>query len=185
MSCSRARRELLEHFALGEELGSCSGPHLAHLESCADCRREMGIDRELVDNLRRALRERVGSHAPSQASWGLVRRRTVDRPVRPWTVRVAHWGGVVSAAAAGIMMFAVATAPDTSIFPGTQSAFVAPAARRAVPPIEEVRDWPPADSSTYLAPQTYPPLPGWPMQTQLSDEAATRDGEPSIPGRMR
>jgi anti-sigma factor RsiW len=185
MSCSRARRELLELFALGEELGPRSGPHLAHLESCADCRREMGIDRALVENLRRALRARVEGRAPSEGSWGLVRRRTVDRPMRPWTVRVVHWGGIASAAAAGIMMFAVATAPGTTLFPGTESPFVASAARRAVPPVEEARGWPPEHSSTYPAPQTYPPLPGWPMQTQISDEAATRDGEPPIPGRMR
>lgn len=186
MSCSQARRELLEHFALGEELGSRSGPHLAHLESCADCRREMGIDRELVENLRRALRDRVEGSAPSEASWGLVRRRTVDRPVRPWTVRVVHWGGIASAAAAAsIMTFAIATAPGTTLLPGTESPFVASAARRAVPPLEEARGWPPEQSSTYPAPQTYPPLPGWPTQTQMSDEAAPRDGEPPIPGRMQ
>lgn len=183
MSCSQARRELLESFALGEELGPRSEPHLSHLESCAPCRREMGIDRELVENLRRALRQRVEGAAPPEASWGLVRRRTVDRPVRPWTVRVVHWRGMVSAAAAGIMMFAVATAPETTLLPVTQSPFVASAARRVVP-VEEARAWPPEPSSTYLAPQKYPP-PGWPMQTHFPDEAATRDGEPPIPGLMR
>jgi anti-sigma factor RsiW len=182
VSCSQARRQLLEQFALGEELTPRSGPHLAHLESCADCRREMGIDRELVESLRRALQERVEGYAPSEASWGLIRRRTVDRPVRPWAVRVMHWRGLASAAAAaGIMIFAVATAPDTRLLPISQSPFVAAAARRAVPPLEEA--WPPELSSTYVAPQTYPPLPGWPMRT--STEAATRDAEPPIPGRMR
>jgi hypothetical protein len=92
---------------------------------------------------------------------------------------------VSAAAAAGIMTFAVATAPETRLFPDTQSPFVASAARRAVPPVEEARGWPPAYASTYLAPQTDPPLPGWPMQTQMSDEAARRDGEPPITGRMR
>jgi anti-sigma factor RsiW len=182
VSCSQARRQLLEQFALGEELTSRSGPHLAHLESCADCRREMGIDRELVESLRRALQERVEGYVPSEASWGLVRGRTVDRPVRPWTVRVMHWRGLASAAAAaGIMIFAVATAPDTRLLPISQSPFVAAAARRAVPPLEEA--WPAELSSAYVAPQTYPPLPGWPMRT--STETATRDAEPLIPGRMR
>jgi anti-sigma factor RsiW len=183
VSCSRARRELLEHFALGEELGPRSGPHLAHLESCADCRREVGIDRQVVQNLRRALRERVEGGAPSEASWELVRRRTVDRPVRPWTVRVVHWGGMVSAAAAaGIMMFAVATAPETRLFPGTESPFVASAARRAVPPVEDAIGWPPAPQGLYVAPQTDAPLPGQRMQLKMAGEAATRDGEPPIPG---
>jgi hypothetical protein len=187
MSCSRARRELLEHFALGEELGPGSGPHLAHIESCADCRREVGIDRQLVEHLRRALRERVeGGGAPSEASWGVVRRRTVDSSVRPWTVRMAHWGGMVSAAAAaGIMIFSVATAPEIRLFPETQSPVVASAARRALPPVEETRAWPPPYSSAYLAPQMDGPLPGWPMQTQMSDGAAQRDSDPPIPGHMR
>jgi hypothetical protein len=185
MTCSRVRRELLEHFALGEELGPRSVPHLAHLESCAACRREVGIDRELLENLRRALRQRVEGRSLSGASWERVRRRTVDRPVRPWTVRVAHWGGMASAAAAAsIMIFAVVTAPDTTLFPGTQSPFVASAARRAVP-VEDATDQAAAPSNTYPAPQADGPLPGWPMQTQMSDGAGRRDGEPPITGRMR
>jgi anti-sigma factor RsiW len=151
-----------------------------------DCRREVGIDRELVENLRRALRERVEGSAPSEASWGLVRRRTVDRPVRPWTVRVLRWGGMASAAAAGIMMFAVATTSPTRLLPGAQSpVFVASLARRAVPPVEEAIGWPPANSNTYPAAQADPPLPGWPMDTQTADEGATSNGDPPIPGRMR
>jgi anti-sigma factor RsiW len=186
MSCSQARRELLEHFALGEELGSRSMPHLAHLESCADCRREVGIDRQLVESLRRALRQRVEGHAPSEASWELVRRRTVDRPAVPWTVRLGHWGGMASAAAAaGVMIFAVATAQETTLFPETQSPFVASAAWRAVPPVEEAAVSAPTLWNTYRPPQADGPLPGWPMQTQMSDETGRRDGEPPITGRMR
>ena len=183
MSCSRARRELLGYFALGEELGPGSGPLLTHVESCAQCRRDLGIDRELINNLRRALQERVEGNASSEASWGLVRRRTVERPVPPWTVRVAHWKGMVSAAAAaGMMLFAVATAPDTTVLPVTQPT-VASAARRVVPPLEDARP-PEVFSSTYLAPQKYPP-PGWPMQTQFPDEDASREGDPPIPGIMQ
>lgn len=186
MSCSEARRQLLEQFALGQELTYRSGPHLAHLESCADCRREMGIDRELAENLRRALRGRVEGYAPSGASWGQIRSRTVDQPVRPWAVRVLHGRGMVSAAAAaGMMIFAVATAPQSRLLPMSQSPFVASAARRVVPPVEEARVWPSALSSTYLAPQTYPPLPGWPMQTHTSEEVATLHGDLPIPGGMR
>ncbi len=185
MSCKRAQRELLEQFALGEELGSRSGPHLAHLVSCAECRREVGIDRELVENLRRALRERVEGSAPSQASWELVRRRTIDRPARPWTTRVVQWGGMVSAAAAaGTMMFAVVTAPE-SRFAGTQSPFIASAARRAVPPVDEAGGLSGADSSVYIATQTEPPLPGWPVRPQFSKSAPSRDSDPPITGHMR
>jgi len=185
MSCSQVRRELLQHFALAEELGPRSAPHLAHIESCAECRQEVGIDRELVRQLRRALRERVEGSAASEGSWELVRRRTIDRPERPWTVRALHWGGVASAAAAAIMMFAVATAPESRLLPGTQSPFVASAARRAVPPVEEANGPPPAQSSAYVAPQADPPLRGWPMRTQMSDETTTRDVDPPITGHMR
>jgi anti-sigma factor RsiW len=185
MTCSQVRRELLEHFAFREELGPSSGPHLAHLESCADCRREVGMDRALVRQLRRALRERVEGSSPSVASWELVRRRTVDRPVRPWTVRVLQWRGVVSAAAAGIMVFAVATAPQTRVLPGAQSpVFVAPSARRGVPPVDEGSVWSLALANTYWAPRADAPLPGWPMATQMADEVATNFSEPPT-GRMR
>lgn len=186
MSCSQVQRELLEHFAFREELGPRSWPHLAHLEACADCRQEVGIDRALVRQLRHALRERVEGSAPSAASWRLVRGRTVDRPAQPWTVRFVRWGGMLSAAAtAGIMLFAVATAPETTLFAGTQSpVLVASAAKRAVP-VEEAPGWPPAYSTTYVAPEAEPPLPGWPMRTQSSDEVETRDGEPPIPRRTR
>ena len=64
MSCKRARRELLDYFAFGEDLGSRSDPYLAHMQSCAECREEVGIDRTLVKSLRRALRERVEGRAP-------------------------------------------------------------------------------------------------------------------------
>jgi anti-sigma factor RsiW len=185
VSCSRVRRELLEYLALDEELGARSAPHLAHLQSCAECRREMGIDRELLKHLRRALRERVEGRAPSEASWELVRRRTIDRPERPWSVRAAQWGGMVSAAAAAVMMFAVATAPESTLFPGSQSPFVASAARR-VPPIDEARDLSVADSSAHITPQTEAPPRGWPaVKAQVRDPAVSLDGDPPITGHMR
>lgn len=186
VSCKRARRELLDYFAFGEELGSRSDPYLAHMQSCAECRDEVGIDRALVKSLRRALRERVEGRAPSQSSWELVRRRTIDRPERPWMVRTAQWGGMVSAAAAAVMMFAVATAPQSTLFPGTQSPFVAAVPRRAVPPVDENRGSPADDSSTYVAPQAEPPFPGLrAVKRQVSDPAVGREGDPPITGHMR
>ena len=86
-------------------------------------------------------------------------------------------------AAAGIMLFAVSTTPEARLFPGTQSPFVASAAKRAV--VEEANGWPQAQSITYLAPQTVPPLPGWPMQAQVLNEAGMRDWEPPTTGHMR
>jgi hypothetical protein len=121
VSCSRVRRELLEHFRFPQDLGSRSVPHLAHLESCAACREEVGINRELVEQLRRALRARAEDSDPSAASWELVRRRTVERPATPWTTRVLRWGSLLPAAVAGILMFA--TVSETGLLRGT----VAPA----------------------------------------------------------
>ena len=97
-----------------------------------------------------------------------------------------QWGGMVSAAAvAGIMMFAVVTAPESTSFPGSQSLFVANAARRAVPPVDEARGLPAEDPSTYSAPQSYHPPLGWPKNTQLTSPAASRDADPPITGHMR
>ncbi len=184
MSCSQVRRELLEHFALREGLEPW--PHLAHLESCADCRQEVGVDRGLVRQLRRALRDRVEGGASSEASWELVRRRIVDRPVQPWSVRVLRWGGVASAAAAATMMFAIAINPGTRLLPRTQSpAFVISLTSRAVPPVDEAGGWALAGSHTFPTQQADPPLPGWPMETQISDEIASSFDDPPIPGRMR
>jgi hypothetical protein len=121
VSCNKVRRELLEHFRFPMELWSRSGPHLAHLESCAACREEVGINRELVEQLRRALRERVESSEPSAASWDLVRRRALDRPARSWTMRVLRLGGggLLPAAVAGVLMFA--TVSETGLLDGASA----------------------------------------------------------------
>jgi hypothetical protein len=172
MSCNRVRRELLEHFRFPEELGSRSGPHLAHLESCAACREEVGIDRELVQRLRRALRERIENSSPSAASWDLVRLRTVDRPVRPWTTRVLQWGALLPAAVAGILMFAVATGSQSTFLSQTQTpapVIEAATVERAVPQAEEPsrQDPPPWNESRSPqlreqrgGPAWIPPIPG-------------------------
>lgn len=186
MSCSQVRAELLEHFAFREELGPRSWPHLEHLESCAECREEVGIDRALIRQLRGALQERMEGSAPSEASWGLVRRRTVDRPAQPWTARVVHRGGMVSAAAAAcIMLFAVATAPDARLSPGTQPVvFDAALARRALEPLEEASDGASGQSSTQRAAEADLPPKGWATRTRPADDGASDAGELTFPGRM-
>jgi len=93
---------------------------------------------------------------------------------------------MLPAAVAGIMVFAIASASETSLLPGTQSpVLVAASARRSVPPVEEASGWQPAQSTSYRAPEAVPPLPGWPMDTQPVGEVATSVGEPPITGRMR
>jgi anti-sigma factor RsiW len=182
VSCSRVRRELLEHFRFPNELGSRSEPHLTHLESCAACRREVGIDRELVRQLRQALRERVEGSAPSAASWDQIRRRTVDRPARPWTMRVLRWGGLLPAAVAGTMM--LATVSETGLLNGTHAPVpVTASAEQAVALVEGASSSEPPLWVTYRAQR---PVPQPPAYTQSQDEIATSVGEmPPIVGRLQ
>jgi anti-sigma factor RsiW len=115
MSCRRVSRELLERFRFGEELDLSSEPHLAHLQSCAACRTEVGLDRALVVQLRNALRARVADASPSPRSWDVVRERALAADsqrmplIFPW-----RWLRLAPAAAAmSMMIFAVAVARDS------------------------------------------------------------------------
>lgn len=182
MSCSQVRRELEEHLAFREELGPRSGPHLVHLESCPDCREEMGIDRQLVKSLRRALQARVEGGALSQTSWELVRLRTVDRPEPRWTVHALHWRGMASAVAAGVLMFSVATGSATLPLPVTGSpAFNASFERRAAPPGEKVGNISPISPDRAEAD---PPPKGGRAELLTADDGATTYDEPPIRGRV-
>ena len=93
----------------------------------------------------------------------------------PWTARVVHWGGMVSAAAAaGMMMFAVATAPETTLLPVTQSpssplrrgGLSRPSRRRLAGPALRI--------AAYAAPETDLLLPGRRLQMKMGDETAPR-----------
>lgn len=77
MSCRRVSRELIERFRFGEELDARSAPHLAHLETCLACREEVGLDRALVRQLRRALQARVEGYGPSDRAWQVVSARAL------------------------------------------------------------------------------------------------------------
>jgi anti-sigma factor RsiW len=184
MNCSRVRQELLEHFRFPEELGPRSGPHLAHLESCADCRKDVGLDLELVEQLRRALRERVEGSAPSTANWELIRRRTVDLPSQQWTIRMLRWSGMLPAAVGGIMMLAIATTSGTGLLHGTHSPVLTASAEQALPPVQPTGSVDPAWSSKVRGLQAVLELSDGPQVEQPPGETA-RDEMPPIPGRMQ
>lgn len=115
MSCRRVSRELLERFRFGEELDSRSEPHLLHLQSCGPCRDEVGLDRALVIQLRRALQARVADAAPPARTWEAVRARALSTDPGPTSLAsLWRWMRLVPAAAVMTMMiFAVTAAPDS------------------------------------------------------------------------
>jgi anti-sigma factor RsiW len=108
MSCRKVSRELLERFRFGEELDARSAPHLEHLQSCQACREEVGIDRALVLQLRRALALRITEHAPSDRAWPNIRARALaaDPVARPsWFRRMS--AGLSAAGAVAAMSVVV------------------------------------------------------------------------------
>jgi hypothetical protein len=83
MSCERIAREVIEFFRFGD-LDARSAPHLDHLAVCAACREEVGLDRELVVTLQRAIRARVDGHAASPGAWLEIRRRALQPEPPTW-----------------------------------------------------------------------------------------------------
>lgn len=71
MSCRRVRRELREAVRFGD-IGRDSGAHLEHLAGCRACRDEVGFDRALVAQLRRALAARVDPVTPPTRAWHAI-----------------------------------------------------------------------------------------------------------------
>jgi anti-sigma factor RsiW len=100
MSCARVSREVIEFFRFGD-LDARSAPHLEHLAVCADCREEVGLDRELVIQLQRALAARVDGHAASPGAWLEIRRRALQPEAPTWrgrflpVLRLAPVGAIV------------------------------------------------------------------------------------------
>ena len=87
MSCARIAREVIEFFRFGD-LDARSAPHLDHLAVCAACRDEVGLDRELVVALQRAIGARVDGHAASPGAWLEIRRRALQPEPPTWRVRL-------------------------------------------------------------------------------------------------
>lgn len=115
MSCRRVSRELLERFRFGEELDARSEPHLLHLQSCAPCRVDVGLDRALVVQLRRALLARVGDAVPPARAWDVVRSRALANDSRS-APRGSLWRWMRLLPAATVMtmmIFAVTVSPDS------------------------------------------------------------------------
>jgi anti-sigma factor RsiW len=155
MSCRKVSRELLERFRFGEELDLRSDPHLAHLQSCATCRSEVGLDRALVVQLRAALHARIAGSSPSPRAWEAVRERAlaIEAP-QAWLLQAWRWLRLAPAAAAmSLMILAVAVAQDSD----TQTVIPEP-------------DWPRLERITSAQPD-------WEMPWWL----AARVGPPAAP----
>jgi anti-sigma factor RsiW len=94
MTCHQTCRELLWLVRYGE-LDASSQPHLDHLAECSSCRDEVGFDREMVRQLRRALAERVEGMAPSPTAWEGIVRRTQAPPPSRWATMWSRSFGLV------------------------------------------------------------------------------------------
>lgn len=104
MTCHKVSRALLERFRFGELNADCD-EYLEHVERCADCQREIAVDRELARELRRALRVRVEGFEPSPAVWRAVRLQAADpEPPGPW------WSSMVLSLARAMRVMVPATA---------------------------------------------------------------------------
>jgi hypothetical protein len=118
MSCRRVRRDLVDRFRFGEVDG-CSSGHLDHLDGCAGCREEIGIDQALVRQLRRALHARVAGRSASPNAFAEIRRRAlaetspafVGTPPPPGTSRwerLISWRAPLRMLAAGTALVFIA-----------------------------------------------------------------------------
>ncbi|HEY7737980.1 MAG TPA: hypothetical protein VIC63_02975 [Candidatus Limnocylindria bacterium] len=112
--CARIAREVIEFFRFGE-LDARSAPHLEHLAVCVDCREEVGLDRELVIQLQRALRTRVEGHEPSPDTWLEIRRRALQ-PERTWRAQLLPVFRLAPIGATAIVLLALIAPTDLAPF---------------------------------------------------------------------
>ena len=94
MSCGRVRRELIEIVRFGD-FGPSAASHLEHLSNCRHCRDEVGFDRALVAQLRRALEARLDPGTPPSRAWYAILRE-VQRPepragFLTWSASLVGW----------------------------------------------------------------------------------------------
>jgi hypothetical protein len=115
VDCRRAARELIEFFRFGE-LDARSAPHLEHLEVCLACRQEVGLDRELVIQLHRALGARVDGHAPSPGAWLAIRRRALEEEPPRWRLRLQPLSRLALVGGTAIVLLALVAPAGLSPF---------------------------------------------------------------------
>ncbi|MEX0630523.1 MAG: hypothetical protein WEE67_00690 [Chloroflexota bacterium] len=115
MDCRRVARELIEFFRFGE-LDARSAPHLDHLEVCLACRQEVGLDRELVLQLQRALAARVDGHAPSPGAWLEIRRRALEEEPPRWRLRLQPLSRLAVVGGTAIVLLALVAPAGLSPF---------------------------------------------------------------------
>ncbi len=123
MTCRRVRRELLDTVRFGE-LGPGSAAHLAHLAGCRACRDDVGFDRALVAQLRRALTARVEPFSPPSRAWYaiLAEAQRPEPPTGVWAWSAAFVGRLRTATAMAGTGLALLLALNMEVVPVTPAA---------------------------------------------------------------
>lgn len=129
MSCRRVRRELQEIVRFGDLAPSAASPHLDHLEECRACRDDVGLDRVLVGQLRRALAARVEPYGPPARAWYAILREAQRPEPRPsvWAWSHAFVSRLRTATAMAGTGLAVVLALNMEVIPVGTPAAPAPA----------------------------------------------------------
>lgn len=119
MSCRRVRRELQEIVRFGDRAPSAASPHLDHLEECRACRDDVGLDRVLVGQLRRALAARVEPFAPPARAWYAILQEAQRPEPRPsvWAWSHAFVGRLRTATAMAGTGLALVLALNMEVIP--------------------------------------------------------------------
>lgn len=119
MSCRRVRRELQEIVRFGDLAPSSASPHLDHLDECRACRDEVGLDRVLVGQLRRALAARVEPYAPPARAWYAILQEAQRPEPRPsvWAWSHAFVGRLRTATAMAGTGLALVLALNMEVIP--------------------------------------------------------------------
>lgn len=135
MSCRRVRRELQDIVRFGDLAPSAASPHLDHLEECRSCRDDVGRDRVLVGQLRRALAARVEPYSPPARAWYAILREAQRPEPRPsvWAWSHALVGRLRTATAMAGTGLALVLALNMEVVPVS-----APAERAASSASEDV-----------------------------------------------
>ena len=115
VNCRQVVRELIEFFRFGE-LDARSAPHLDHLEVCMACRQDVGLDRELVLQLRRSLAARVEGYAASPGAWLEIQRRALEPEPPTWRTRLPQVSRLGLVGATAIVLLALVAPTGLSPF---------------------------------------------------------------------